>query len=143
MGQTVSSRGLEMGVFALARWVSHGSTGRCPCPSVGGRTPNVNCFQADKITKEEAFSRGLLGRAKGKRAYAIATGGSDELITAHRNDTITDAEAEAVSQNAPGNSALQAAGLKALINKIADSHLMNLQCSPPQGWRTARFQSTN
>ena len=88
-----------MGVFALARWVSHGSTGRSPCPSVGGRTPNVNCFQADKITKEEALSRGLLGRAKGKRAYAIVTGGSDELITAHRNDQITNAEAEIISQN--------------------------------------------
>ena len=76
----------------------------------------VNYFQADKITKEEAVSRGLLGRATGKRAYAISTDGSEELITAHRNDQITDAEAEAVALNAPGNTALQAAGLKALIN---------------------------
>ena len=76
----------------------------------------VNYFQADKITKEEAVSRGLLGRATGKRAYAIATDGSEELITAHRNDQITDAEAEAVALNAPGNTALQAAGLKALID---------------------------
>lgn len=76
----------------------------------------VNYFQADKITKEEALSRGLLARATGKRAYAIATDGSEELITAHRNDQITDAEAEAVALNAPGNTTLQAAGLKALIN---------------------------
>ena len=70
------------------------------------------------IDKEKANSRGLLGRAMGKRAYAIATDGSEELITAHRNDQITDAEAEAVAValNAPGNTALQAAGLKALIN---------------------------
>tara|TARA_B110000503_G_scaffold56138_1_gene90035 strand:+ start:248 stop:583 length:336 start_codon:yes stop_codon:yes gene_type:complete len=68
------------------------------------------------IDKEKANSRGLLARAKGQRAYAIATGGSNELITAHRNDQITDAEAEAVALNAPGNTALQAAGLKALIN---------------------------
>ena len=76
----------------------------------------VNYFKADKITKEEAVSRGLLDRATGKRAYAIATDGSEELITAHRNDQITDTEAEAVALNAPGNTALQAAGLKALIN---------------------------
>ena len=70
------------------------------------------------IDKEKANSRGLLARAKGQRAYTIATGGSNELITAHRNDQITDAEAEevAVALNAPGNTALQAAGLKALIN---------------------------
>ena len=76
----------------------------------------VNYFKATKFSKEEANSRGLLARATGKRAYAIATGGSDELITAHRNDQITDAEAEAVALNAPGNTALQAAGLKALID---------------------------
>ncbi|MBU98567.1 MAG: hypothetical protein CL429_05670, partial [Acidimicrobiaceae bacterium] len=76
----------------------------------------VNYFKASGITKEEANLRGLLSRSKGRRAYAIANSGSDELITAHRNDQITDAEAEAVALNAPGNSALQAAGLKALIN---------------------------
>ncbi len=74
------------------------------------------------IDKREANLRGLLSRSKGRRAYAIATDGSEELITAHRNDQITDAEAEAVAVavavalNAPGNTALQAAGLKALIN---------------------------
>ena len=72
------------------------------------------------IDKREANLRGLLSRSKGRRAYAIATDGSEELITAHRNDQITDAEAEAVAVavalNAPGNTALQAAGLKALKN---------------------------
>jgi hypothetical protein len=55
----------------------------------------VNYFKGSGITKEEAERRGLLARTKGQRSYAIAANGSDELITAHRNGTITDAEAEA------------------------------------------------
>jgi hypothetical protein len=50
---------------------------------------NVNYLQATGIDRETANAKGLLARATGKRAYAIATDGSDELITAHRNDTIT------------------------------------------------------
>jgi hypothetical protein len=54
----------------------------------------VNYFKGSGITKEEANLRGLLSRSKGRRAYTIANSGSDELVTAHRNGTITDAEAE-------------------------------------------------
>jgi hypothetical protein len=49
----------------------------------------VNYFKASGTTKKEANLRGLLSKSKGRRAYTIATDGSDELITAHRNDTIT------------------------------------------------------
>ena len=55
----------------------------------------VNYSKASGITKEEANLQGLLSKSKGQRAYAIAIDESEELITAQRIDTITDAEAEA------------------------------------------------
>ena len=64
--------------------------------SVAGQVKDyVNYFKASGITKEEANLRGLLSRSKGQRTYTIANSGSDELIAAHRNDQITDSEAEA------------------------------------------------
>ncbi|MCU7963591.1 DEAD/DEAH box helicase family protein [Shewanella sp. SW32] len=74
----------------------------------------VDFIQATTPTQEEANAQGLLARATGKRAYSIATKGSDALITAHRNDVITDEAATRIADAAPNNEALQAVGIKSI-----------------------------
>jgi hypothetical protein len=97
----------------------------------------VTYFSKSEISKEEADSRGLLGRAKGQRAFEIADAGSPELVTAHRNDQVTDAQAYAISLNAPSDSAVQAVGIKAAMDGKSTIDLVNLMkaviSSTPQG----------
>lgn len=62
-----------------------------------------------------ARARGLLARARGQRAYAIARSGTPELIAAHRADQLTDDQAYQIAQAGPNNLALQALGME-LVN---------------------------
>lgn len=74
----------------------------------------VAYFRKSGISEEDAKARGLLGRAPGKPAFAIAKNGSDELVAAHRADIVSDAGAAAIANAAPGDSRLQAVGVKAI-----------------------------
>jgi hypothetical protein len=74
----------------------------------------VAYFKKSGIPEEEASARGLLGRAPGKPAFAIAKNGSEELVAAHRADIVSDAGAAAIANAAPGDSRLQAVGIKAI-----------------------------
>ena len=76
----------------------------------------VNFFQnpafSGEAGREEAESRGLLGRATGRRAYTIASQGSPDLIAAHSADKLTDEAATQIAATAPGDARLQALGMK-------------------------------
>ena len=74
----------------------------------------VDFIKATKPRKTEAESQGILARQTGKRAFTIATEGSDALITSHRNDQLTDEAATRIAEAAPRNEKLQAVGIKAL-----------------------------
>jgi ubiquinone/menaquinone biosynthesis C-methylase UbiE len=74
----------------------------------------VDFIKATKPREAEAKSQGLLARQTGKRAFTIATKGSDELIASHRNDQVTDEAAERIANAAPRSSKLQAVGIKAI-----------------------------
>jgi hypothetical protein len=74
----------------------------------------VAYFENAGISEADAESRGLLARAPGKQGFAIATRGSPELVAAHRADVVPDAGAAAIANAAPGDSRLQAVGLKAI-----------------------------
>lgn len=74
----------------------------------------VSYFENAGISEADAESRGLLARAPGKQGFAIATRGSPELVAAHRADVIPDAGAAAIANAAPGDSRLQAVGIKAI-----------------------------
>ncbi len=76
----------------------------------------VEYFQTTKPTKAEADADGVLARATGKRAYTIATEGSDPLIAAHRGDQLTDEAAVRIAAAAPNNERLQAVGIKAIAD---------------------------
>ena len=76
----------------------------------------VNYFKASGITPQDAESRGLLARATGKRAFTVASQGSDELIAAVRNDQVPDEAAYFIALNAPNDSRLQGVGLQAVMD---------------------------
>lgn len=76
----------------------------------------VNYFRESGVSKETAESKGFLARPKGKRAYTIATGGSDELVTALRNDQVGDEAAYYIALNAPNDPRLQAVGIRAVMD---------------------------
>lgn len=76
----------------------------------------VNYFKASGIEPQDAESRGLLARATGKRAYTIATTGSDELVAAVRNDQVGDEAAYYIALNAPNDPRLQAVGIQGVMD---------------------------
>lgn len=86
----------------------------------------VKYFQANKLTEKEADAAGVLGRATGKRAYAISNSGSDNLIAAHSADLITDEAAYRLSEVAPKEDKYQAVGLKAVQEGKSISYAENL-----------------
>ncbi len=74
----------------------------------------VEFIKATSPTEEEANADGILARQTGKRAYAIATQGSGELIAAHRANRLSDEAATRIAKAAPNNEALQTVGVKAI-----------------------------
>ncbi len=74
----------------------------------------VDYIQGTRLTEEDAIAEGILDRAMGQRAYTIATEGTETLITAHRNDRLTDEGAARIAHAAPGNERLQSVGIKAI-----------------------------
>lgn len=74
----------------------------------------VDFIQNSGLTKQEADTQGILARATGRRAYTIATEGSDSLIAAHRGNQLSDEAASRIAQAAPNNERLQAVGIKAI-----------------------------
>lgn len=76
----------------------------------------VNYFKNSRTDRETAESKGLLGRVKGKRGFAIANQGSDALITAINGDQIGDEAAYYIALNAPNDARLQSVGLQAIMD---------------------------
>jgi hypothetical protein len=85
----------------------------------------VDYFTHSEISEDEAERRGLIARSIGQRAFAIASKGSEELITLHRNDMISDQAAAEIASIAPNNSAMQAVGLRVLQDNKPLSNALN------------------
>ena len=82
-----------------------------------GKVPDyVQYFRGTNYTPAEAESRGLLARATGRRGYAIATNGSEDLIASHSAGKLSDEAADRIANTAPQDPALQALGMKQLQN---------------------------
>ena len=74
----------------------------------------VQFIKDTNMTEEQAESEGILARATGKQAFAVATSGSDLLVDAHGEGIISDGAAMRIAQAAPNNEALQTVGIKAI-----------------------------
>ncbi len=86
----------------------------------------VQYFQNKRFTQEEADLRGLVSRRIGQTAFQIATNGNPELIAAHRAGRLSDDAAESIARAAPGDTRLQALGIKAVAEGKSASHAANL-----------------
>lgn len=67
------------------------------------------------ITEEDAQSRGLLARSKGRAGFRIARDASEDVFALHQSKRLSDAQAEAVAAAAPGNDAAQRLGVRAMM----------------------------
>lgn len=85
----------------------------------------VDYFTHSGVTEEQADERGLLARSIGQRAFAIASQGSEELLTLHRNEMISDQAAADIATLAPNNSAMQAVGLRVLQDNKPLNNALN------------------
>lgn len=86
----------------------------------------VEFIRSSGITEQESEKLGITSRQLGRRAYTIAKEGSDSLVTALRNDQITEAAAEAITRVAPKDEAYQAIGLKAIQDGKTQAVAVNM-----------------
>lgn len=77
-------------------------------------------FKHHETTLEQATERGFLARQKGRRAFDIASNGTEALYSAFTNDVVKEKKAAAIASGAPLNEAAQAAGIKAANKMNAD-----------------------
>lgn len=69
-------------------------------------------FKGTEISEAEARARGLLSRAKGKAGWVLAKNAADDLYASWRAGNVTDAQAVAIAEGAPGNAGAQRVGIK-------------------------------
>ena len=85
----------------------------------GSVTDYAQYFRARQPSAQEAEARGLLSRSKGKAGFSIGTKASDELYALHQSRKLSDSQAEAIANAAPGNPDLQRAGIDAALKNNA------------------------
>lgn len=85
----------------------------------------VRYFQSIPVERSEATQRGLLQTAVGRDAYTIANAGSNELIASHNASQLTDQAATQIAQAAPKNGALQAVGMRMVMDGKSITQAVN------------------
>jgi hypothetical protein len=86
----------------------------------------ANYFRNSGITQQAAESRGLLARGTGKAGFSIARGSGESLFGLHQSGRISDAQAQAIAEAAPGNEGLQRVGIKAALGGESGQSVGNL-----------------
>ena len=72
----------------------------------------ANYFRNTNTDLQEASSRGLLGRDKGRKGFSIGKYASDDLYSVYRDGKINDSKAAAISESAPNNPGVQQVGIR-------------------------------
>ena len=85
----------------------------------------ANYFRHAQITPEEAAARGLVARAKGKAGWTIGKNLSDDAFAIYRAGKISEGQAVAIGNAAPGEAALQRVGVKAALEGKNPQELAN------------------
>lgn len=73
-------------------------------------------FKGTDISEGEARARGLLSRAKGKAGWVLAKAASNDVYASWRAGKLTDAQAVAIAEAAPGAEGAQRAGIKLALD---------------------------
>jgi len=78
----------------------------------GSAKDYANYFRHSETTFEEASSRGLLARDKGRAGFDIGKYAGDDLYAVFADGKISEAKAAAIARAAPSNPGLQAVGIE-------------------------------
>lgn len=104
------------------------------------------------LTEQEARSRGLLSRAKGRAGWDLAKIASDDLYASWKAGQISEAQALAICRAAPGNPGAQAVGLRfakrvkdpdalgALVKRAAETTPTEGQTGDLFGWNDSALR---
>jgi len=98
----------------------------------------ANYFKNFGVTQAAAEARGLLARGTGKAGFAIARGGGESLFALHQSGRLTDAQAQAIAEAAPGNETFRRAGIKRALEGKSGQAIGNLI----GGMKLSRISST-
>lgn len=85
----------------------------------------ANYFRQAKLSPEEASERGLMRDEKGQQGYAIGTHGSPEVFDGYMNGILSSKQAASIAMAAPGNEAVQRAGIKLAMSGTNVDQLPN------------------
>lgn len=78
-----------------------------------------------QLTAQEAGSRGLLSRVKGKDGWSLGRAASDDLYALWADDKINTERAVAIARTAPGDAGLQALGVKQALKGKSPADIEN------------------
>jgi len=78
-------------------------------------------FREAGISRADAVEKGLLGGAKGRSGWALGQLAGEDLYAQYTNGGITEQRAVAIAEAAPGNAALQLAGINFATGKAKPS----------------------
>jgi hypothetical protein len=83
----------------------------------------ANYFRSRQIDPATAERRGLLSRSKGVQGFSIAQNLADGVYSLHQSGRISDAQAFAIAESAPGNEALQNFGVRRALEKATPDQI--------------------
>lgn len=92
----------------------------------GSISDYANYIRNSGVTEADAKARGLLARAKGKAGFSIGRGASDDVFALHQSGEISDAQAQAIAEAAPGNADVQRIGSRAAMDGKPAAYIGNL-----------------
>lgn len=91
----------------------------------GSTADYATYFRNTEITETEARSRGLLSRAKGQAGWSLGKAAGDDLYALYRAGKVTEPQAVAIAQAAPGEPALQRVGTRQAFKGAHPQELHN------------------
>lgn len=86
----------------------------------------ANYIRNSEISEAEASSRGLLARDKGRAGFAIGRNASDDLYALYRDGKVSDTQARAIAEAAPGADDVQRVGIRAALEGKPAAYIRNL-----------------
>lgn len=99
------------------------------------------------ITEKDAADRGILGRDKGRKGFAIGRYAEDDLYTLFANGKISETKAAAIAGLAPNNPGAQQAGMQYALGHNAEAttqfmrSILSVTPEIQQGVQTDLFQA--
>jgi len=97
-------------------------------------------FKHSKTTAEEAASRGLLARDKGRKGFALGKAASDDLYSLYRAGKVGEQTAASIATEAPGDAGAQSVGIRAALSGASGPDAVNAMKAAKAGRQATQTQ---